>query len=138
MRATKPISAAGKIVAKIKSDAIVLYLCYKDKRTPISAKIISVIALALAFSPIDLIPDFIPVFGYLDDLIIIPLLIFIAFTLIPKEIISENRYLSVTLDLNDHPVFKKGAIAIVLVWIITAVLIILLILKKYFNIFSSE
>jgi len=111
-------------IVKIRSDSFLLYLCFKDKRTPRSAKIISLTALALAFSPIDLIPDFIPVLGYLDDIIIIPLLIFIAFKLIPEAVISDNRSLAETFNINERPVFRITGIIIVVFWIACIVFII--------------
>jgi uncharacterized membrane protein YkvA (DUF1232 family) len=62
----------------------------KDKRTPRASKILLTVAIAYALSPVDLIPDFIPLLGHLDDLIIIPLLTFIAIRLIPKKVLKEN------------------------------------------------
>ena len=75
----------------LKTELIALYLSMKDSRTPIKAKILIALTVSYAFSPIDLIPDFIPVIGYLDDLIIMPLLITAAIKLIPKEVLNENR-----------------------------------------------
>lgn len=128
----KTFRSIKKIAVNIKSDAFLLYLCYKDKRTPYSAKIISLIALALAFSPIDLIPDFIPVLGYLDDIIIIPILIYIAFRLIPQEIISGNKQLAEALRLNSHPVFRTAGVIIAVLWG-SAVVFIILKLLQYLN-----
>ena len=71
----------------LKSELAALYLAYRDPRTPWYAKVAAILVLAYALSPIDLIPDFIPVLGYLDDLIILPLGIFIAMKLIPAEIL---------------------------------------------------
>ncbi|MBB4826061.1 uncharacterized membrane protein YkvA (DUF1232 family) [Sporosarcina luteola] len=68
---------------KLKKNLFVLYLAYKDSRTPLLAKIVAICVVAYAFSPIDLIPDFIPFIGYLDDLIIVPLGISLALRLIP-------------------------------------------------------
>ena len=65
----------------------VLYIAYKRKDVPIIVKIIVIVAIIYAFSPIDLIPDFIPVLGYLDDLIILPALIYLSIKIIPKEIL---------------------------------------------------
>jgi uncharacterized membrane protein YkvA (DUF1232 family) len=65
-------------------------LLYKDPRTPKSAKILLWITISYALSPIDLIPDFIPVIGYLDDLIILPALLYIVIKLIPKDVYTEN------------------------------------------------
>jgi len=126
---TKTFISIKKLSARIKSDAFLLYLCYKDKRTPYTAKIISLIALALAFSPIDLIPDFVPVLGYLDDIIIIPVLIYFAFKLIPEVIIAENKILAEQLKSNKHPVFRITGIIIAVLWILTIVFIIFQLFK---------
>jgi len=126
---TKTFISIKKLSARIKSGAFLLYLCYKDKRTPYTAKIISLIALALAFSPIDLIPDFVPVLGYLDDIIIIPVLIYFAFKLIPEVIIAENKSLAEQLKSDKHPVFRITGIIIAVLWILTIVFIIFQLFK---------
>lgn len=76
---------------KLKSEIKVYKLVLKDKRTPVSAKIILGSAMGYLFLPFDLIPDFIPVIGHLDDAVIVPGLIYFALKLIPKEIIEEHR-----------------------------------------------
>jgi uncharacterized membrane protein YkvA (DUF1232 family) len=76
---------------KLKKEIFALYLAYKDKRVSLGARIIIIIVVAYAISPIDLIPDFIPILGYLDDLIIVPLGIMLAIKLIPKHIMEECR-----------------------------------------------
>jgi uncharacterized membrane protein YkvA (DUF1232 family) len=73
----------------IKSNIIAIYLAMKDKRTPLIAKIMIVLTISYAVSPIDLIPDFIPVLGYLDDLIILPIMITISIKLIPKDVFDD-------------------------------------------------
>lgn len=75
----------------LKSEAQVLMIAYKDKRTPLSAKILIGITVGYLLSPIDLIPDFIPVLGLLDDLIIVPLLISISIKLIPESVLNDAR-----------------------------------------------
>ena len=75
----------------LKSEAQVLIIAYKDKRTPLGAKILIGITVGYLLSPIDLIPDFIPVLGLLDDLIIVPLLITASVKLIPENVLSEAR-----------------------------------------------
>lgn len=75
----------------IKKETTVVFLAFQHKKTPISAKIFAAITLGYALSPIDLIPDFIPVLGLLDDLIIVPVLIKITLSLIPNEILAEIR-----------------------------------------------
>ena len=79
------------IIKKLKRDIGALYCAYKRVDTPLIAKIIAIIAVGYALSPIDLIPDFIPILGYLDDLILLPLIIMLALKLIPNDIMFECR-----------------------------------------------
>jgi uncharacterized membrane protein YkvA (DUF1232 family) len=72
-------------------EIFVLYFAVRDKRTPFYAKGIAILALVYLISPIDLIPDFIPVAGYLDDLIIVPLLLHIAFLVLPNSVKDSGR-----------------------------------------------
>lgn len=76
---------------KLKANLMVLYLAYRDPRVPLVTKIFAICVVAYAFSPVDLIPDFIPILGYLDDLILVPLGIYIALRLYPKEVLEEYR-----------------------------------------------
>lgn len=80
-----------QIVRKLKQEIVPLYYALFDKQTPIIAKIFAGITVGYLLSPIDLIPDFIPVLGLLDDLIIVPLLIKFTLTLIPKHIIDDIK-----------------------------------------------
>lgn len=102
---------------KLKSEVQVLILAYADKRTPLIAKIFIGLTVGYLLSPIDLIPDFIPVIGYLDDLIIVPFLITLSIKLIPAAILIEARQ-----NVRDNPQkFKKSnwifAIIIILIWL---------------------
>ena len=76
---------------KIKQDIFVLVEAYKHPKTPLFVKLLSIIIVAYAFSPIDLIPDFIPILGYLDDIILIPLGIILVLKLIPDDVLKECR-----------------------------------------------
>lgn len=76
---------------RIKRDAITLWFAYRDPRTPLVVKLLCVFVVAYALSPIDLIPDFIPVFGFLDDALLLPGLIWLAMKLLPSEIVAESR-----------------------------------------------
>jgi uncharacterized membrane protein YkvA (DUF1232 family) len=105
-----------------------LYLAYKRKDVPILAKIIIIIAIAYALSPIDLIPDFIPILGYLDDLLIIPFLVFIALKLMPKQIMDECKEQAMDLWKDGKPKKWYYAIPIIVIWL----LIIYIIIKKIF------
>ena len=109
---------------KLKKDIPTVFLCLKDRRTPILAKLMASLAVFQALSPIDLIPDFIPVLGYLDDVIILPFLIYLTVKLIPEDIWKENRDKEIVLDKK-----WKYAIPIIVVW----VLIIILIIKLFWR-----
>jgi uncharacterized membrane protein YkvA (DUF1232 family) len=87
----KMLNKLKKLGKKIKRELKVYKNVLKDPKTPIAGKIFLGLAVAYAISPIDIIPDFIPVIGYLDDIIILPLLIFIGLKLIPKEIVEKHR-----------------------------------------------
>jgi uncharacterized membrane protein YkvA (DUF1232 family) len=77
--------------AELKAQVVTLWFCRRDPRTPLSAKILAGVVVAYAFSPIDLIPDFIPVLGYLDDLILVPLGIYLTIQLIPPPVLADAR-----------------------------------------------
>lgn len=112
---------------KLKTDIPAIFLTLKDKDTPILAKIFGSITIAYALSPIDLIPDFIPVLGYLDDIILLPLMIGLTIKLIPADIIEKNRQKAEGIWENGKPKKWYYAIPIVLFWII----IILLVIKLF-------
>jgi uncharacterized membrane protein YkvA (DUF1232 family) len=76
---------------KIKRDAITLWFACKHPRTPLSAKLVSVLVVTYALSPIDPIPDFIPVLGFVDEAIVLPALIWLALKLIPADVLQECR-----------------------------------------------
>ncbi len=75
----------------LKNDVVTLWFSYRHPQTPLVAKILAVLAVAYAFSPIDLIPDFIPVLGLLDELILLPMLIWLTLQLVPAPVIAECR-----------------------------------------------
>jgi uncharacterized membrane protein YkvA (DUF1232 family) len=100
----------------IKRDAHALYLASRDPRVPWYAKALALAVAAYAASPIDLIPDFIPVIGYLDDLIIVPLGIALVIRLIPSEIMSEHRALATAAQ--DRPVSRMAAAIIITIWML--------------------
>ena len=76
---------------KLKTDIPALFLALKDKKTPILAKVFAGITVAYALSPIDLVPDFIPVLGYLDDVILLPMFVALTIRFIPDEVLEEKR-----------------------------------------------
>ena len=100
----------------IKKEVLVVWLVAKDQRTPVWIKILALMIAAYALSPIDLIPDFIPVLGYLDDLIIVPLGLLLVIKLTPQEIIDDCRIR--TSLLAERPVNCWAAGVIILIWLL--------------------
>lgn len=103
--------------SQLKAEVIALFLAYKDPRTPWYAKVFTAIVVGYALSPIDLIPDPIPVLGYLDDLMLIPLGAFLAMKMIPKQVMDESRAKAKEMVKEGMPVNKLAAVVIVLIWI---------------------
>jgi len=103
---------------KLKTDLPTVYLSLKDVRTPCVAKIFAAITVAYALSPIDLIPDFIPVLGYLDDVILLPALIALTIKLIPRDVWEINYKAAEGLWENEKPKKWYYAVPIVLLWIL--------------------
>jgi uncharacterized membrane protein YkvA (DUF1232 family) len=106
---------------RLRRDSHAIYLASRDPRVPWYVKILAVAVAGYALSPIDLIPDFIPVVGYLDDLIIVPLGIGLVVSLIPKEIMVECR--AKADEAGQRPVSRAGMIAIIMVWIAAAAIL---------------
>jgi uncharacterized membrane protein YkvA (DUF1232 family) len=104
----------------IKRDAHALYLAARDRRTPWYAKALAVCIAGYALSPIDLIPDFIPVLGYLDDALIVPIGILVAIMLIPPQVMAESRAAAALAA--EQPVSWRAAAVIGLVWIVSMAL----------------
>ena len=114
---------------KLKMDIPAIFLALKDKDTPVSAKIFGGIMIVYALSPVDLIPDFIPVLGYLDDVILLPLLIGLTIKFIPEDVIKRNRLKAEGMWENGKPKKWYYAIPVLLFWVIIILLIIKLLLS---------
>ena len=104
----------------LKKNTYALYLASRDPRVPLLPKILIVIVVAYALSPIDLIPDFIPVIGYLDDLLLLPLGIWLAIRLIPDTLWEECQHAAQQHVLN-LPRNRYAAIIIVIIWLIAII-----------------
>ena len=109
---------------KLKTDIPALFLALKDKTTPFVAKILAGITVVYALSPIDLIPDFIPVVGYLDDIILLPMLVALTIKFIPKDIFEEYRKQAENMWESGKPERWYYAVPIVIFWIFIIVLIL--------------
>ncbi|NBW77054.1 MAG: DUF1232 domain-containing protein [Sphingomonadaceae bacterium] len=97
----------------LKRDVMALWLAARDPRVPFGAKLLAGLVAAYALSPIDLIPDFIPVLGYLDDLLIVPAGIWLAIRLIPEPVMAELRAQALE---RDRPTSRAGLLLVVAIW----------------------
>lgn len=118
-------------VKLLKAETYALYLAYRDPRVPWHAKAFAALVVGYAFSPIDLIPDFIPVIGYLDDLVLVPIGIAIALKMIPKEVMEDCRVGAREALEEGRPTNWAAAIIIVGTWFLLAVMVILLIARIF-------
>jgi uncharacterized membrane protein YkvA (DUF1232 family) len=117
---TTMLTRAKQWARGIKRDVLALWIAARDRRVPWYAKAAAMMVAAYALSPIDLIPDFIPVLGYLDDLVIVPLGILLVLWLIPAALMAEFRLQAAALA--ERPRSTTAAIVIVLIWIAVAAL----------------
>ncbi len=114
------MNALKQRARQLKREVYALYLAYKYRRTPWHARIVVACVVGYAFSPIDLIPDFIPVFGYLDDLVLVPLGIMLALKLIPAEVMADCRVAAATAA--SRPTNWIAAGFIIALWVLLAAL----------------
>lgn len=113
----------------LKRDVVALWLAARDPRTPLVAKLVAGGIAAYALSPIDLIPDFIPVVGYLDDLLIVPLGIALAVRLVPGPLMAEFRIAAAARA--ERPVNRAMAVAFVAIWVLAAGLVAWLVWQRF-------
>jgi uncharacterized membrane protein YkvA (DUF1232 family) len=113
----------------LKKETYALYLAVRDPRMPWYAKLLAVCVVGYAFSPIDLIPDFIPVLGYLDDLVLVPLGIALVLRMIPAELMSECREKAAEVIKQGKPVNRTAAAVIIAIWLSMAILAIVLVMR---------
>jgi len=105
----------------LKRQIFILYYACKDERVPWYAKVFTACIVAYAFSPVDLIPDFIPILGYLDDVILLPLGIMFALKMIPKGVLSDCEVKAEELMQKGKPRNWVGGSIIILIWIVFTV-----------------
>jgi len=107
----------------LKNEVFAIYLAYRNPRTPWYAKVFIAVIIGYALSPIDLIPDFIPVLGYVDDFIVIPAAISFAITMIPEDVMKECRENAKSESLSTR---KRWVVAviIVLIWLLAVYIVV--------------
>lgn len=114
---------------QLKVETYALYLAYKDPRTPWYARLFAACVVGYAFSPIDLIPDPIPVLGYWDDLILIPLGIVLAIKMVPPPVMAECREKAQTVMSQDKPINRIAAAVIITIWLLLAAVAIIFVVR---------
>lgn len=117
---------------QLKIETYALYLAYRDPRVPWYARVFAALVVAHTFSPIDLIPDFIPVLGYLDDLIITPLGIYLALKMIPQEVMLEARQQASIAEMKGQIQSRAGIILVLTLWGL-GIAALALLLYRYFG-----
>lgn len=126
------VSSLKSRAKKLKREIGALYLAYKRKDVPWYAKLVAIFVVGYALSPIDLIPDFIPVLGYLDDIILVPAGIVLAVKLIPKDIMDECRQQSENIFKGGKPKNWIAGGLIILVWTLVILYILYKLILKNF------
>ena len=113
----------------LKTETYAIYLAYKDPRTPWYARIFAACVVGYAFSPIDLIPDPIPVLGYLDDLVLVPLGVALALRMIPQTVLAECRGKAQAAMGQGKPTNWAAAAVIIAIWLLLAALAVMVLAR---------
>jgi uncharacterized membrane protein YkvA (DUF1232 family) len=113
----------------LKVETLALYLVARDPRVPWHARLFVAAVVAYAFSPIDLIPDFVPVLGYLDDLILVPLGIVLALRMVPPDVLAECRARALADLAGARPTSQAAMLAIIGIWLASAALAVWLVVR---------
>ena len=114
---------------QLRSETYALYLAYKDPRVPWYAKVFAACLVGYVFSPIDLIPDFIPVVGLLDELVVVPVGVILARKMIPNEVLADCQRKSQEVIREGKPVNYMAAIVVIAVWLLFAALAAIVVIR---------
>lgn len=117
----------------LKREIYALYLANKDPRVPWYARLFTACVIGYGLSPIDLIPDFIPILGLLDDLILLPIGIYLALKMIPNQVMQESREQADVLIAAGKPVSRSAAAVIIIVWLLFAIFAIWFIMRFFIH-----
>lgn len=117
------LSAMKERARRLKTQTHALYLAARDPRTPWLPKLLAAGVVAYALSPIDLIPDFIPVLGYVDDLLLLPLGIWIAIKFVPEPVLADARREAEAAADERLPLSRGAAVAIVTLWVLLVAIV---------------
>jgi uncharacterized membrane protein YkvA (DUF1232 family) len=114
---------------RLKAETYAIYLAYRDPRVPWYARLFVACVVGYAFSPIDLVPDFIPILGYLDDLILVPVGIALALKMIPPAVMAECREKAQEVMAQGKPVNRTAAAVIIAIWLLLAAWVVVLVVR---------
>lgn len=120
MKVGSALAALKNKTKQIKLETYTLYFAYRDSRVAWPAKLVALCVVAYAFSPVDLIPDFIPILGYLDDLILIPLGVMLAIRLIPHDVLADSRAKAQAILGKAKPKNWWAAGIIIAIWLVVS------------------
>jgi len=115
--------------SRLRQEVYALYLAYRDPRTPWYARAFAACVVAYVFSPLDLVPDPIPILGYLDDLVLLPLGVRLALALIPSQVMNESRKKAQDLLRSGQPVSWAGVVLVLAIWLLALALVALIALR---------
>lgn len=116
---SKMFTSLREVAGRVKRDVMTVYFAARDPRTPIAVRMLAFFIAAYALSPIDLIPDFIPVIGYLDDFILVPLGIFLVIKLTPEDVLKVSR--AKAAEVSARPASNGAALMIVTIWLASGI-----------------
>ena len=125
------VEAWKQRAGQLKMETYALYLAYKDPRMPWYARLSAALVVGYAFSPIDLVPDFIPVLGYLDDLILVPLGAALVLRMIPPDVLAESRDKARELMSEGKPTNRAAAVVIIALWLLLAAMGVVLVVGLF-------
>jgi len=131
MNLNRAIEAWKRRAKQLKTETYALYLAYKDTRTPWYARLFTALVVGYAFSPIDLIPDPIPILGYLDDLVLVPLGVALALKMIPSQVIAESREEAHRVMSEGRPTNWVVAAVIIAIWLAMAAIVVLIVVRTF-------
>lgn len=117
--------------AQLKRETYALYLAYRDPRTPWYARVFAALVIGYVFSPIDPIPDFIPVVGLLDEMVVVPIGVLVAARMIPADVLAECREKAREAAEGERPVSRVAAVVVVCVWLLCVALAVFLAVRVF-------
>ena len=124
------LAQLNELANRLKRQLVALHLATRDSRTPWAAKVLAVCVLGYALSPIDLIPDFIPILGYVDDLVLVPLGIYLVIKLIPREVLADCQARASEGNIS-LPQSRTAAAVIILAWAFATILVGYLLVAQF-------